>query len=135
MIDYYPCKSKVRMIFKRSEDVDISKLNFDFVLTSPPHWNFKGVERFWTYKDEEMLRENYHNCETDYKTFLEESLIPIVKKCKRKSKTMWVCLHIPHKMYKDIIPYVGKCRKTIKFKTYANTKSNERNRNNNIYCF
>ena len=126
MINFYPTKSKTKMIYKKCENVDINKLDFDFVFSSPPYWN-----------DKLKLLENYYNCEKDYDLFLHNSLIPFIKKCMNINPDIWICLNIPPMMYNDIKKYVGKCKKKINFKTGSNNKSKNHSKYilNNIYCF
>lgn len=126
MINYYPTKSNIEIIYDKSENVNIDKLDFDFVLTSPPYWN----------KDNKIL-EKYNNCELDYNIFLKNSLIPFILNCKKKDKNMWICLNIPKNMYDDIKKYVGKYKKKILFNTNVNNKSSNHGSKkiNIIYCF
>ena len=93
-------ESSVKMIYQKSEDVDIKDLKFDLVFTSPP---------FWT--QDQILLENYADCETDYSTFLLTSLIPMFRKCSQRN--IWICLHLPQNMYNDLVPIVGECNKQI----------------------
>ena len=43
-------KSKVKMIFKKAETVDISKLKYDFVFTSPPYEYLEVYENMENYE-------------------------------------------------------------------------------------
>ncbi len=135
MINFYPSKSKIKFINKKCEKVNINELDFDFVLSSPPHWLFKEDEKYWTYKADELIKEHYEGTEKDYETFLETCLVPVVKKCKKKNKNIWVCLHLPERMYKDLKKYIGPCRKKLKFKQTLNNKVAKKLRECNIYCF
>lgn len=114
MIDYYPTKSNINMIYKKSENVDIDELEFDFVLTSPPFW-----------RDNKLL-ELYNNTETSYTVFLKQ-ISGILIKCLKKK--IWVCLYIPNNMYKDLVKAIGKCRKIIYIKTNNSDKLDK------IYCW
>lgn len=125
MIKYFPSKSNVKMIYKRSEKVDFNKLNFDFVFTSPPYWR----------DNDKLLLEEYYNTETDYNKFINDVLVTIILKCLKKDKDMWVCINIPENMYKDLKKIIGPCEKILKFKSIGNTKSNKEIKNNYIYCY
>ena len=125
MINYYQTDSEVEIIYDKCQNVNIDKLDFDLVLTSPPYWN----------KDHKIL-EKYNNCENDYNTFLKESLIPFIKKCIKKN--VCTCIHIPSFTYDDIKKEVGKCRKKFSFSTNLNNKksgSHSSKKSNFIYCF
>jgi DNA modification methylase len=126
MIDFYPSKSKIKMIYKKTENVDIDKLDFDFVFTSPPYWDEKG-----------KLIEQYYNTNLNYYEFLNITLIPFIIKCLKKYPDIWICLNITHYMYKDIQKYVGSAKKIINFFTGSNqtSKNHSKHRINNIYCF
>jgi DNA modification methylase len=100
MINFYPSKSKIKMIYKKIENVNIDKFDFDFVFTSPPYWD-----------NNNELIEKYHNTEINYHKFLKISLIPFVLKCINKNSNIWICLNIPPKMYNDIKDIIGPCKK------------------------
>lgn len=126
LIDYYPTKSDITILIDKCENINIEKLDFDFVLTSPPFWN----------NNKTKLLENYNNSENDYELFMNNCLIPIMKKCLKRN--IWFCLYIPKNMYEDIEDIFGKCKKKIYFGTPVNNKkSTEHGKfiNNIIYCF
>lgn len=104
MIITYPSKSIVNIIINKCENINIDDFEFDFVLSSPPFWNKNN-----------KLVERYFNTESDYQTFLFNSLIPVMNKCLKKN--IWVCLYIPELMYKDISNIVGKAQKQLEFIT------------------
>ena len=127
MINFFPSQSKIKMIFKKCQDVNIDNLEFDFIFTSPPYWDNKL-----------KLLENYYGCEKDYVVFMNSCLIPFIKNCMNKYPKIWLCLNIPKIMYDDLKKEVGKCQKILKFKTGSNkTNSNEHSKYkcNNVYCF
>jgi 16S rRNA G966 N2-methylase RsmD len=113
MINFYPSKSKVKMIYKKAEKVDIDKLDFDFVFTSPPFWRSN------------KLLELYHKTELYYDIFFKKFIV-LLKKI--LTKKVWVCLYIPLNMYKDIISIIGNCQIIISFKS-------NNIRIENIYCW
>jgi DNA modification methylase len=125
MIKYFPTNSKVKMIYKKCETVDLNKLDFDFVFTSPPYWR----------KKDKILSEEYFNSEKDYNLFLHNTLIPFIQKCLKKNENIWICINIPEYMYMDLKKYIGPCKKKLSFKSFGNTKSKNREKNNYIYCY
>lgn len=106
--------SNINIKIAKCEDVKISNLDFDIVLTSPPFWKPNGnMNEIYNYSDD-----NYH-------TFMSNSLIPIMSSCKKRK--IWFCLYIPINMYEDISTIFGKCRKKIHFRT--------NNRIDTVYCW
>ncbi len=105
-------------MFGVDSKVDVSRVDFDLVLTSPPFW-----------RDDAVLQEWYKHCEMDYSKFLQESLIPIVQKCLKRN--VWVCLHLPGNMYHDLKKIFGKARKVIKI----NKNPSKQTRHDNVYCW
>jgi DNA modification methylase len=80
------------MIWDSCLTVDYSKINYDFVLTSPPYINME-------------LYKNMKPWEND-KVFYEDFFIPLWQKCVdniRRGGT--VCFNISPKMYDDAIKY------------------------------
>jgi 16S rRNA G966 N2-methylase RsmD len=114
LINEYKTNSKIEIIFKKSEDVNIDDMEFDFVFTSPPFWR------------NNKLLEVYNNTEKEYNNFLNNSLIPVLKKC--FNKNVWVCLYIPENMYIDIVKNFEKCHLEIDFKS-------SKVRSEKIYCW
>jgi len=83
-------KDNLSMIWESCLDVDFSKIDYDFVLTSPPYIN---LERY----------ENMELFETD-KIFYTKFLIPLINKCLKDIKNNgWVCFNISPKMYADLL--------------------------------
>jgi hypothetical protein len=107
-------ESSTSIIIDKCENVDIKKLEFDFVLTSPPFWT-KG-----------KMIERYGSIELEREDFMKNSLIPVVGKC--ISSGVWVCLYIPEDMYIELEEIIGPCRKILKFKV-TNCKIG------NLYCW
>ena len=83
MIQCYPHDSEIRFIDKPTEKVDLSRIDFNFVLTSPPFWD-----------EELVLTEQYSGMPQDeYEAFMEDVFIPTVLTCARKAT--WSCYYIP----------------------------------------
>lgn len=84
--------SKLEMIWDSCLDVDFSKINYDFVLTSPPYINME-------------LYKNMKPWEND-KAFYEGFFIPLFDKCvKHIKKGGTICFNISPKMYDDALKY------------------------------
>jgi hypothetical protein len=84
--------SKLEMIWDSALNVDFSKIDYDFVLTSPPYINME-------------LYRNMPPWATD-QAFYEDFFIPLFDKCRahiRKGGT--VCFNISPKMYDDALTY------------------------------
>tara|TARA_R110000803_G_scaffold192571_1_gene255428 strand:+ start:1739 stop:2656 length:918 start_codon:yes stop_codon:yes gene_type:complete len=85
IISTYPSKSKVKMIWEKAETVDYSKLDYDFVFTSPPYINLEKYENMPSYDDN---------------SFFDEFLYPTIENTFRNlPKNKWYCLNIPIDMY------------------------------------
>lgn len=91
-----------QIIINKCENVNIEKLDYDFVLTSPP---------FWT---KDKMIERYGNIEIERSQFMKKSLIPVVSKCFNSG--VWVCLYIPEDMYTELQTIIGPCKKILEFK-------------------
>jgi hypothetical protein len=88
MIAEYPSKSKIKMIWKKAEEVDYSKLDYDFVFTSPPYINLEKYANMPKYDED---------------NFFEEFLYPVIESSYRNlPKKKWYCLNIPIDMYDKI---------------------------------
>lgn len=84
--------SEMEMIWESCLDVDFSKIDYDFVLTSPPYINLEQYE-------------NMKPFESD-KKFYTEFLIPLLEKClKHIRRNGFVCFNISPKMYADLLKY------------------------------
>jgi hypothetical protein len=85
-------KSKLEMIWNDSLAVDFSKINYDFVLTSPPYINLELYEHMTPWESEEKFYVNF--------------FIPLWDKCvtniKRNGR---VCFNISPQMYDDALNY------------------------------
>jgi hypothetical protein len=84
--------SKLNMIWQSCLDVDFSKIDYDFVLTSPPYINLEIYEHMPEWSSDELF----------YKTFF----IPLWQKCVDNiKKGGHVCFNISPKMYEDALKY------------------------------
>jgi len=84
--------SKLDMIWDSCLNVDFSKIDYDFVLTSPPYINLE-------------LYEHMPEWDND-KAFYETFFIPLWQKCVDNiKKGGHVCFNISPKMYEDAVKY------------------------------
>ena len=100
-------KSKVKMIFKKAETVDISKLKYDFVFTSPPYEYLEVYENMENYeKKGEKVSQPYSSSRIkidDSEKFYDEFMIPTLKEIyKYLPKGKHICLNMPDIMYTKI---------------------------------
>lgn len=95
MIKFYPHDSRVKFINKAVEKVELTNIDFDFVLTSPPFW------------DEQERRIEHYNDMTysDYQAFMDRVFIPTVLFCAQKAK--WSCYYIPKHMATYVSEHTG----------------------------
>lgn len=83
---------KLNMIWQSCLDVDFSKIDYDFVLTSPPYVNLEIYEHMTEWDTDESF----------YKGFF----IPLWEKCCKHIKPGGhVCFNISPKMYKDAVKF------------------------------
>jgi hypothetical protein len=82
--------SKLNMIWQSCLDVDFSKLDYDFVLTSPPYINLEVYEHMELWDSDTA--------------FYKEFFIPLWEKCcKHIKQGGHVCFNISPKMYDDAV--------------------------------
>lgn len=92
MLKLCPTKSKVKMIYKNSLDVDYSKYNYDLVLTSPPYFNIEVYEHMKKFKN----KDDYYN----------NFLFPlIIKTYSNMKKGGHFCLNVKTEIYDEIVKY------------------------------
>ena len=84
--------SHLNMIFENCLDVDFSKIDYDYVLTSPPYINLEVYENMSPFDSDTQ--------------FYKEFLIPLLKKCLEHIKHgCYVCFNISPKMYVDLLKH------------------------------
>lgn len=105
LVQTYEHSNNITIISKKIQDVDLTKIEFDVVFSSPPFWTDKG-----------KLQEVYTNCDTEYKIFMENVLAKFVQTCLLRPGVK-VGLHLPINMYEDLEAIIGPCYDTIQFKT------------------
>ena len=84
--------------FAKSESINIP-IETDLIFSSPPFFYKK------------MIVESYNDCETDYNTFLKDSLVVLFEKGRGKR----IVLHLPQEMYSDLACLVGDCSEEVWF--------------------
>jgi len=85
-------KSKLSMIWASCLDVDYSKLDYDFVLTSPPYINMELYKKMKPWENDRV--------------FYEDFFIPLFNNCVNNiKKSGKVCFNISPKMYNDALKY------------------------------
>jgi hypothetical protein len=83
-------RDNIKMIWESCLEVDFSKLDFDFVLTSPPYVNVEEYEHMTLWKNDD--------------DFYKDFLIPLIDKCRKYCKGR-VCFNISPQMYKKLMKY------------------------------
>jgi len=92
--------TKIDLYFKSALEVDYSKMDYDFVLTSPPYYNLETYNKSSLMKKEEWTNNFY---------------IPLFSKTFENLKQGGqYCLNVPLEIYEDIcIPILGPCTEKI----------------------
>ena len=111
MIKTYQHDSQINMIFKDSSKIDYSKLDYNFVFTSPPYYNTQLIETYEKmplYKSKEDFNENF--------------FFKVVKNSYDNMKNGTYILNIPDYMYVDIKQILGPSDK--KKLLYINKRNN-----------
>lgn len=93
--------TEIILLFQDAISVDYSKLDYDFVLTSPPYYN----------------KEIYNNCgKKTKKEWNETFYIPIFKSTYEHMKKGYYCLNVPSYIYEDIcVSVLGEATEKIPF--------------------
>jgi hypothetical protein len=85
-------KDNLNMIWGNALDVDFSKIEYDFVLTSPPYINIEVYENMKPFESDKM--------------YYVKFLIPLIEKCLLHIKSNgWVCFNISPQMYEELMSY------------------------------
>ena len=100
-------KSKIKLYFKKAEEVDFSKIGYyDLVFTSPPYEYLEVYEDMKNYEGTEKIKQPSSSTKIkkeDSGGFYDDFLIPTIKKAyKYLPKGKWLCLNIPDLMYDKI---------------------------------
>ena len=82
--------NNINMIWKSCLEVDFSKLDYDFVLTSPPYANIEEYEHMDLWKNDEDFYKNF--------------LIPMINKCRKYNKGK-TAINISPQMYIKLMRY------------------------------
>ncbi len=114
-------KSKVKLFFKKAEDVDFSKLpRYDLVFTSPPYEYLEVYESMKNYEGTGKIKQPSSSTKIkkgDSSKFYDDFIIPTMKNAyKYLPKGKWMCLNIPDLMYEKIKSRWKKCDKKELYK-------------------
>jgi hypothetical protein len=100
MLKTYKTNGKIQMIYKPAENIDYSKIDYDFAFTSPP---YNDLEKYENMKD--------------YKDFNKEFLFPVIKNVyKYLPNNKWFGLNVPESIYKDIKGVLGPATQKMELK-------------------
>ena len=93
-------KDNLKMIWDSCLNVDLSEINYDFVLTSPPYVNLEIYEGMTPFESNKM--------------FYNDFLIPMIERCRKHIKRGGsVAINISPKMYSDLLKFgYEPCRDT-----------------------
>ena len=110
-------KKGIKMIWENCLNVDFSKIDYDFVLTSPPYANTEIYPHMTPWKDSNDFHTNF--------------LIPLINKCREHCKGK-VCINISPQLYKQLTVKhkYPLCSETIDLKEQKNGKTPD-----NIYIW
>lgn len=114
--------NKYKMIYQNCLDVDLSKIEFDLVLTSPPYENLEIYQNMNVFKNRDDFYINF--------------LIEMLNRCNKYIKNNgWICINMSGKMY-EILTTIYKykvCDETHILPQCKNQKNP--NKIDYIYCW
>ena len=135
-------KSKVKLFFQPAETVDYSKLDYDFVFTSPPYEYLELYEHMKNYEGTKKIKQAHSATDKRRKNdgFYDTFLIPTIKEIyKHLPKGKWICLNVPDLMYDKIKKKWKACNKKedymISKRVGSNMKSDDRRGQEFVYCW
>ena len=101
-------KSKVTMVWKEAQTVDISKLpKYDYVFTSPPYEYLEVYEHMTNYENKNSQIKQPSSSQNikldDSAKFYDEFIVPTMKSAyKHLPKNRHMCINMPDMMYEKI---------------------------------
>mgnify|MGYP001333111964 CR=1 FL=1 len=100
-------KSKIRMIYKEAQKVNMSKLGkFDYVFTSPPYEYLEAYEHMKNYESSGKIKQPSSSQKikmSDSAKFYDDFLVPTLKNAyKNLPVGKYICLNMPDIMYDKI---------------------------------
>jgi len=135
-------KSKVKLFFQPAETVNYSKLDYDFVFTSPPYEYLELYEHMKNYEGTKKIKQAHSANDKRRKNdgFYDTFLIPTIKEIyKHLPKGKWMCLNVPDLMYDKIKKKWKACTKKedymISKRVGSNMKSDDRRGQEFVYCW
>jgi hypothetical protein len=116
-------KGKATMLWEDCREVDFSKLEYDFVFTSPPYCNKELYEHMTPFESP--------------KTFYTEFLIPMLHKSLTHIKSNgWVCLNIDADDYKALCRYgFREADRTEEFQQSTRKRKDGSVKMETVYCW
>ena len=113
-------KDNLNMIWDSCLNVDFSKIEYDFVLTSPPYINKEVYENMTPFDSDRV--------------YYVKFLIPLIEKCLLHIKPNgWVCFNISPLMYDELLSYGF--RKSDEEHDLLQQKRLGKNKQDKIYCW
>jgi 16S rRNA G966 N2-methylase RsmD len=135
-------KSKVKLFFQPAETVNYSKLDYDFVFTSPPYEYLELYEHMKNYEGTKKIKQAHSANDKRRRNngFYDTFLIPTIKEIyKHLPKGKWMCLNVPDLMYDKIKKKWKACTKKedymISKRVGSNMKSDDRRGQEFVYCW
>jgi 16S rRNA G966 N2-methylase RsmD len=135
-------KSKVKLFFQPAETVNYSKLDYDFVFTSPPYEYLELYEHMKNYEGTKKIKQAHSANDKRRKNdgFYDTFLIPTIKEIyKHLPKGKWMCLNVPDLMYDKIKKKWKGCNKKedymISKRVGSTMKSDDRRGQEFVYCW
>jgi hypothetical protein len=100
-------KSKIKMIYKEAQKVNMSKLGkYDYVFTSPPYEYLEAYEHMKNYENSGKIKQPSSSQKikmSDSAKFYDDFLVPTLKNAYKNLPTgKYICLNIPDIMYDKI---------------------------------
>ena len=116
-------KGKAQMIWGDCMSVDFSKLDYDFVFTSPPYHNKEAYEHMPPFESK--------------RAFYCKFLIPMIEKCLLHIKNNgWVCININPEFYEELLTYGFRpCDRVEEFQQSTMKKKDGTTKMEQVYCW
>ena len=113
---------KLNMIWDNCLNVDLSTIDFDFVLTSPPYLNLEQYEMMELFKDQSDFYNNF--------------LIKMLDRCFKHIKNHgWICINMSIKMYNGLTNTYGYKECIEKHILPKSVNQQNPNKKEYIYCW
>lgn len=120
MISYLKDSGGITMRWENFLTADISGMDYDLVLTSPPYYNLEVYQHMEPFKNKSA--------------YYQDFLIPLIQKSIDNMKSGWVCINISPKIYKELTEDYG-FQPCIKKVPMLQQKRLNRDKGDFIYCW